>query len=478
MPAVMATRTRFAPSPTGHVHVGNARTALFCALLTARDGGVFILRIEDTDAARSDRAFEDALREDLVWLGLRWQEGPDVGGDRGPYRQSERGGLYAEHLERLAERGLTYPCFCTAIELEVARKTQLAAGQPPRYAGTCAKLGTAEIEARLAKGLKPALRFRVPEGGATEFMDLVRGRQVFAHRDIGDFIIRRADGSPAFFFSNALDDALMGVTHVLRGEDHLANTPRQLLLLEALGLPAPRYAHLSLIVGQGGAPLSKREGGGSLRELRAEGMLPEALLNYLARLGHNYADNAFMDLAGLASGFDFSHLGHSPAHFDQQQLEYWQGEALRQAGGEALWRWMAGSYPEMERLVPAAARSAFVEAVRGNLARPADGAVWARIVYDGLPPLVGEAAEAMRSAGTSLFATALDALKAGAPEFKPFAKAVGAAAGLSGKGLFKPLRAALTGRLDGPEMERLWKLMPPLQLEARLQRAMADAQKH
>ena len=133
MPAVMATRTRFAPSPTGHVHVGNARTALFCALLAARDGGVFILRIEDTDAARSDRAFEDALREDLIWLGLHWHEGPDVGGDRGPYRQSERGGLYAGHLERLAERGLTYPCFCTAIELEVARKTQLAAGQPPRY---------------------------------------------------------------------------------------------------------------------------------------------------------------------------------------------------------------------------------------------------------------------------------------------------------------------------------------------------------
>ncbi|MFI4922010.1 MAG: glutamate--tRNA ligase, partial [Gammaproteobacteria bacterium] len=265
----MATRTRFAPSPTGHLHVGNARTALFCALLAARDSGAFILRIEDTDAARSHGDFETALREDLNWLGLHWQEGPDMGGPKGPYRQSERGESYAEHMQKLADRGLVYPCFCSAKELEMARKVQLAAGQPPRYAGTCAKLITAEIEARLAKGLKPALRFRVPETGETVFQDLVRGRQVFAHRDIGDFIIRRADGSPAFFFSNALDDALMGVTHVLRGEDHLANTPRQLLLLQALGLPAPSYAHLSLIVGQGGAPLSKREGGGSLKELRA-----------------------------------------------------------------------------------------------------------------------------------------------------------------------------------------------------------------
>ena len=474
----MVTRTRFAPSPTGHVHVGNARTALFCALLAARDGGVFILRIEDTDAARSDRAFEDALREDLAWLGLGWQEGPDVGGARGPYRQSERGALYGEYLDKLAAKGLTYPCFCTALELEVARKTQLAAGQPPRYAGTCAKLGTAEIEARLAKGLKPALRFRVPDGGETVFQDLVRGRQAFAHRDIGDFIIRRADGSPAFFFSNAVDDALMGVTHVLRGEDHLANTPRQLLLLEALGLPAPRYAHLSLIVGQGGAPLSKREGGGSLNELRAEGILPEALLNYLARLGHTYGDNAFMDFPSLAKGFDFSHLGHSPAHFDQQQLEHWQGEALRHADGARLWRWMAAAHPELERLVPAASRTVFVEAVRDNLSRPADGAIWAHIVYDESPEVTAEAVGVLQAAGKSLFETGLHTLTAGAPEFRAFAKAVGATAGLGGKELFKPLRAALTGRLDGPEMERLWRLMTPKQLEARLQRAMTYTKKH
>lgn len=473
----MTTRTRFAPSPTGHVHVGNARTALFCALLAARDNGSFILRIEDTDAARSDRAFEEALREDLAWLGLSWQEGPDVGGPKGPYRQSERGQLYSEYLDKLAVKELVYPCFCTAKELEIARKTQLAAGQPPRYAGTCAKLTTAEIEARLARDLKPALRFRVPEGGETVFEDLVRGRQVFAHRDIGDFIIRRADGSPAFFFSNAVDDALMGVTHVLRGEDHLANTPRQLLLLQALALPAPRYAHLSLIVGQGGAPLSKREGGGSLNELRAEGILPEGLLNYLARLGHAYASNALEDFGTLAKGFDVSHLGHSPAHFDHQQLEHWQGEAIRHAVSERLWAWMEAANPRIAGLVPATERMAFVEVVRGNLSRPSEGADWARIVYDEPLAVSAEARAALDAAAPKLFEAALAALRAGAPEFRPFSKMVGTAAGLSGKDLFKPLRAALTGRLDGPEMERLWKLLPPARVEKRLHQARDETEK-
>ncbi|HEY3858866.1 MAG TPA: glutamate--tRNA ligase [Gammaproteobacteria bacterium] len=467
----MDTRSRFAPSPTGEIHVGNARTALFSALLASRDGGTFILRIEDTDAARSLRSHEDEMCSDLAWLGLRWQEGPDVGGPKGPYRQSERTALYDTHLKQLADKGKVYPCFCTAIELEVSRKTQLAAGKPPRYAGTCAKLSTDEIEVRLAKGLKPALRFRVPEQGETAFEDLVRGRQVFAHHDIGDFIVRRADGSPAFFFSNAVDDALMGVTHVLRGEDHLANTPRQLLILGALGLKAPQYAHLSLIVGQGGAPLSKREGGGSLRELRAEGVLPEALLNYLARLGHTYADNDFADFGTLARGFDVSHLGHSPAHFDHTQLDHWQREAVRHADGKHLWQWLVGGHADMERLVPAAERDAFVEAVRGNVTRPQQGAEWAAVTYGDLPAIPADAGDAIKEAGSGFFDAVLGVLRQSAPEFKPFVKAVGAATGRSGKSLYQPLRAALTGRLDGPEMERLWKLMDPKRIEARFDRA-------
>ena len=467
----MTTRTRFAPSPTGDIHVGNARTALFSALLAARDGGAFILRIEDTDASRSLLSHEEQMRADLAWLGVHWQEGPDVGGPKGPYRQSERGQLYSGHLEKLAEQGRVYPCFCTALELEVSRKAQLSAGKPPRYAGTCAKLSTAEIEARLAKGLKPALRFRVPEQGETVFIDLVRGRQVFAHHDIGDFIVRRADGSPAFFFSNAVDDAHMGVTHVLRGEDHLANTPRQLLILEALGLKAPQYAHLSLIVGQGGAPLSKREGGGSLKELRAEGVLPEALLNYLARLGHTYSDNSFLDFVSLAKGFAVDHLGHSPAHFDHTQLDHWQGEAVRHADGRRLWNWLVAAHAGLEQQVPGEQQSGFIDAVRGNVTRPSQGAEWAAVVYGELPALPVDAADAIKEAGPGFFDAILGVLHQSQPEFKAFAKAVGAATGRSGKGLYQPLRAALTGRLDGPELERLWKLMDPRRIEARFDRA-------
>ena len=470
MANLMAIRTRFAPSPTGHVHVGNARTALFCALLAARDaGGAFILRIEDTDAARSHRDFEASLEEDLRWLGINWQEGPDVGGGQGPYRQSERGGIYQRYLDQLAAHGQVYPCFCNSRELEMARKAQLAAGQPPRYAGTCAKLSTDEIEVRLAKGLKPALRFRVPEQGETGFDDLIRGRQTFAHRDIGDFIIRRADGSPAFFFSNAVDDALMGVTHVLRGEDHLANTPRQLLLLKALRLAPPQYAHLSLIVGQGGAPLSKREGGGSLQELRADGILPEALLNYLARLGHTYVSNDFMGFIQLAREFDLAHVGHAPAHFDHQQLEHWQGEAIRHANDLQLWHWMTGA--GLDARVPVAERMAFVEAVRGNVTRPRQALEWAEIVFGAPARPEGAAAESLQKAGKGFFDAALGALRLKSPEFKPYAQAVGAATGASGKNLFMPLRVALTGRANGPEMDRLWKLLPPAAVEARLRQA-------
>jgi len=235
------TKTRFAPSPTGLLHLGNVRTALFNALLARRQKGRFLLRIEDTDRERSRPEYVAALLEDLRWLGLDWQEGPAVGGPHEPYAQSTREAIYSQYYRQLESTERVYPCFCTPAELalnppaELAlnRKAQLAAGRPPRYPGTCARLSEVERQARLERGLQPTLRFRVPVGRTIEFSDLVRGPQRFASDDIGDFVIRRADGTPQFFFANAVDDALMEVTHVLRGEDHLANTPRQLLLLEA-----------------------------------------------------------------------------------------------------------------------------------------------------------------------------------------------------------------------------------------------------
>lgn len=469
----MQVRTRFAPSPTGHLHVGNARTALFCALLAAQAGGEFVLRIEDTDAERSRPEFEAELLVDLAWLGLHWQEGPDLGGPCAPYRQSERGDIYRAQFDKLTAAGLTYPCFCTPAELALARKMQLAAGKPPRYAGTCAHLTADEIKMRIAQGLKPALRFRVPDAGTTTFDDLVRGTQHFAHKDIGDFVIQRADGSPAFFFSNAVDDALMGITQVLRGEDHLANTPRQILLLQALGLPVPQYGHLSLIVGEGNAPLSKREGGGSLCDLRADGVLPGALMNYLARLGHTYTGNEFMTFNELAKEFRVEHIGHAPAHYDHAQLEHWQRVAVRAAGEAPLWQWLVEADPELAALVLADRRTAFLDLVRENMARPQEAARWARILFGGEFVLDESAVAAVSEVGHGFFEQALICLEQASADFRQFAQAVGAKAGVSGRKLFAPLRAAVTGQTHGPEMERVWRLMAPALIEQRLRAALA-----
>src|SRR3984957_11281812 len=265
--------TRFAPSPTGSLHLGNARTALFSHLWARKTGGKFILRIEDTDLERSQDRFRDQLMADMRWLGLEWDEGPDVGGPSGPYRQAERGEFYRGLYAQLVARTQAYPCYCTAEELELSRKLQRMSGKPPRYTGTCRGLTAAERAEREALGLKPTLRFAVPLDRQIEFTDAVHGPQRFATNDIGDFIIRREDGTPAFFFCNAVDDSAMGVTQVLRGDDHLANTPRQIMLLDALGMRSPAYGHLGLLVGEDGAPLSKRHGSTSVNEFRERGFL-------------------------------------------------------------------------------------------------------------------------------------------------------------------------------------------------------------
>jgi nondiscriminating glutamyl-tRNA synthetase len=312
--------TRFAPSPTGLLHLGNIRTALFSYLLAKRAGGVYVLRIEDTDTARGDAKYVGALMQDLRWLGLQWDEGPETGGPHAPYYQSQRAEIYRQYLERLEAAGAAYPCFCTEHELKVERKTQIAAGRPPRYSGKCRALPPAQVAQRRAAGAAATLRFHVADGRFVEFVDGVRGAQRFDTSDIGDFVIRRSDGTPPFFFSNAVDDALMGVTRVVRGDDHLTNTPRQILLLEALGLRIPGYAHIPLVVGADGAPLSKRTGSKSVQQLRAQGFLPLAIDNYLARVGHTYESNQLLELDQLAVQFALEHVHHSPARYDEAQL--------------------------------------------------------------------------------------------------------------------------------------------------------------
>jgi nondiscriminating glutamyl-tRNA synthetase len=459
--------TRFAPSPTGEVHLGNARTALFNYLLARHSGGRFLLRIEDTDSERSREEHTTAVLEDLRWLGLEWDAGPDKEDDRGPYRQSQRAPLYRRYFEVLERDGAAYPCYCSPLELEIARKAQLAAGRPPRYAGTCRNLSPAQREQKRAQGIAPSIRFRVPLGRRIEFTDFVHGPQSFLSDDIGDFVILRADGSAAFFFSNAIDDACMGVTQVLRGEDHLTNTPRQLLILEALRLEAPTYGHISLIVGPDGAPLSKRHGATSVREYRDRGYLPEALTNHLFRLGHSTSDNGFLTLDEMARAFDSAHLGRAPARFDEQQLNVWQKEAAHRLPVDAARRWLGSVIPAgLDESVV----SAFLAAVLPNVVLPEDARPWVDIVFGGPLALAPAEEQVIRDAGAEYFSAAAMAAANSGNDLPAIAGAVREATGKKGAALYMPLRVALTGRAHGPELAPLLKAMPPGKARERLAR--------
>jgi nondiscriminating glutamyl-tRNA synthetase len=444
--------TRFAPSPSGELHLGNARTALFNWLLARANRGRFLLRIEDTDLERTQERFVEALGTDLNWLGLGW--------DDSPVRQSARAAIYDEYFAQLERLGAAYPCFCTPLELELARRSQLSAGRPPRYAGTCRELTAAQIGQRRSEGRRASLRFSVPQGQTLEFEDLVHGPQRFVSDDIGDFVVRREDGSAAFFFSNAIDDALMRVTHVLRGEDHLSNTPRQRLLLQALGLPVPLHGHVSLLIGADGAPLSKRHGATTLRELREAGYAPEAVCNQLFRLGHSSARNELLDLAQMAQAFEPAHLQRSPAHFDPAHLAHWQREWVHGLSPQQADAWLA---PVLPPDLDQTHRDAFMRAVLPNVLLPEDARLWQQIIFG--EPLSYEepALRAAEEAGPDFFAAAASAVQA-----QPSLNALRGATGRKGAAFFMPLRAALTGRLHGPELAPLLAAMPAERVRARL----------
>ncbi|HWI20338.1 MAG TPA: glutamate--tRNA ligase, partial [Vicinamibacterales bacterium] len=450
-------RVRFAPSPTGHLHVGNARTALFNWLLARGQQGTFILRIEDTDLERSTKASEQAILEDLRWMGLQWDEGVDAGGDFGPYRQTERMQSYVDHTNRLLTEGAGYYCFCSAETLEAHRKSQLAAGLPPKYAGTCRNIPAGEAKRRKEAGEAAVVRLRVPEARNVVFNDVVRGEVTFHTDVIGDPVLIRSDGIPAYNFAVVIDDALMKVTHVIRGEDHISNTPRQILLYEALGYQPPAFAHLSLVMGPDHAPLSKRHGATSVKEFRDKGYLPEALVNYLALIGWSPGQNEeLLPADELARRFRLENVAHSAGVFDEDKLAWVNRHYLKVCDTHRLATLAEPHLRERGQIVgelSAQARAWLIDVLPGMAQS-----------VDRLPQLADRLESVFRfeAPHEPLDAGLVQALAeelAAAPRlldkeaFRAVASKVKDRTGLKGKNLFHPIRVILTGAHEGPELD-------------------------
>lgn len=448
-------KTRFAPSPTGLMHFGNVRTALFNYLYAAQNQGLFLLRIEDTDRERSLPQYTQALLDDLKWLSLNWQEGP--------YFQSERMDVYRTYADQLLTRDQAYPCFCSEELLQMTRKIQLSRGQAPAYPGTCRQLTASQIQAKIQAGEQPVLRFAVPQDTTIPFRDLIKGPQSFRTKDIGDFVILRSDGSASFLFANVIDDALMDITAALRGEDHLTNTAKQLLLAQALGLKSPQYGHFPLILGPDHAVLSKRNGSRSIQELRQTGFLPQAILNYLSGLGHYYSESRLRNLEGLAADFQLKHINTAPAHYDHSQLVFWQKATVQQLDDEGLHEWLdlPPTSKELQKIS---------SLIKTQLVFPQHFKIWETVFQAKALDYSPEAQSIFKQTGPSFFLKAAAILEQGF-EFTTCIQTLKTTFQKSGKALFSPLRFAITGLEQGPELAPLIDLLGAEQSIARLKAA-------
>ena len=328
-------RTRIAPSPTGYFHIGTARAALFNWLLTKRYGGKFVLRIEDTDQERSTEEYEIDIMECMSWLGLDWDEGPENPGPYGPYRQSERSAIYQKYAKQLLADGHAYRCYCSPEDLEAEKKAQTEAHQPPKYSGKCRNLSHEQIAANEKENKPYALRFKIEETEPIKFKDLVKGEMEFDPKLFGDFVVMKSDNLPTFMFAGIIDDSEMKITHVIRGEDHLSNTPRQILLAQAMNLPIPEYGHLSMILNSDRTKMSKRKNPVSVsHDFRDKGYLAEAMVNFLVLLGwapkEAKTNDEIYSIEDLINEFDLAEIGKSPAIFDQTKLDFFNGYYIRQ----------------------------------------------------------------------------------------------------------------------------------------------------
>ena len=478
-------RVRFAPSPTGSLHVGSARTALYNFLFARHNRGTLVLRIEDTDLKRSTSAHDASIINDLAWLGLQADEGPDVGGPHGPYRQSERAHLYEAAVQQLLASGCAYPCFCPQELLDERKEQQLAAGQMPKYDRTCCSLTPSEAGARVAAGEQAAIRFRVPAGDVT-FDDLIHGPITFSSDVIGDFIIKRTDGGYSYNFAVVVDDGGMEITHVIRGEDHITNTARQMMLFSALGKPAPRYGHHSLILAPDGSKLSKRHGATSIGDFRGLGYLPAAMVNYLALLSWHPADEREkFTLPELIEEFELERVSKSPAIFDVQKLNWLNGVYIRELAPPELYALIAPYLAAAGVELAPVQREVVAEAVQANLVVLSDAPQYASVFVEEADPATCPHTEALLSPGADVvFGLAAEAFRAMEHEYLPVAEArdllrrlVESAKerGIKGKSVYHPLRVALSGREEGPELFYLVAGLGKSTILARLEKAAAFA---
>jgi len=456
-------KVRFAPSPTGPFHIGGARSALFNWLVARHAGGTFLVRIEDTDLKRSSRESEENIKDSLKWLGLTWDEGIDVGGENGPYRQTERLDIYKKEVQRLLDEGKAYYCYCTEEELEESRKKQVAAGQTPVYDDHCRHLTEEQVAQYKAEGRKPVIRLKVRKDGVFAFDDMVRGHVEFQASGVGDFIIVKSDGIPVYNFAVVIDDSLMGVTHVIRAEEHLSNTPRQLAIYEALGYPIPKFGHISLILGADHKKMSKRHGATSVTEYRNMGYLPDAMVNYLALLGWApKGEQEIFTRDELIKQFSMKRVSSNDAVFDIEKLNWINFQYMKKLSPEQL----------LDLTLPFIEKAGYVKTplsseqkdwltrvvwyVRDHLYYGAQAPENVKLFFEDLPEVTDEETLSIMKRETSgkiitAFADALEKLETfDEASIKKCFSSLMKETGIKGKAAFEPVRIALTGVTHGP----------------------------
>jgi nondiscriminating glutamyl-tRNA synthetase len=475
-------RVRYAPSPTGHLHIGNARTALFNYLYARNQGGKFIIRIEDTDLKRNIEGGEQSQLHYLKWLGIEWDESIDVGGGYGPYRQSERIAIYDEYTKQLFEKGLAYKCYCTEEELEADRAAQMERNETPKYSGRCRHLSEEDRAQFEKEGRKPSIRFKVPNDKVLRFDDMVKDEVSFESDGFGDFVIVKKDGIPTYNYAVVIDDHLMKISHVLRGDDHISNTPKQLLIYDAFGWEPPVFGHMTLIVNESRKKLSKRDESiiQFIEQYEELGYLPEALFNFIALLGWSPAgEEEIFSKEEFIEKFDADRLSKSPALFDRQKLTWMNNQYMKKA--------------EIDRVIDLALPH-LIKAGKVKEDRTAEEDTWVKSLISLFQEKMSYGAEIVEMSGLFFqdelvfeeeakevlageqvpevmraFLQEIDSLEEfTAPQIKAAVKAVQKGTGHKGQKLFMPIRAAVTGQTHGPDLMLAMELLGSEKVKARV----------